>query len=130
MNRDTILAEALQGALRAPRYRADRDETMRRLAVLYELVLAADIVHATCYGHRLAAERYARGYDLGEVQVAVNALEETIWRQAHEEDDFESLRVATTVLGAAKHALAREYVRLAAAHRAPAVDVEALVRGT
>lgn len=129
MNRETILEEALQGAVRVPRYRTDVDETRRRLAVLYELVLAADLVRATCYARRLATERFVRGYDLSEVQIAINALEETIWRHAHESDDFESLRVATSVLGAVKDGLAREYVRLAAEHRTPAVDVDALSRG-
>jgi hypothetical protein len=130
MSREAILEEALRGASRAPRYRADADETRRRLAVLYELVLTGDLVRATCYARRLATERFVRGYDLFEVQIAINALEETLWRDAHANGDFESLRVATSVLGAVKDALAREYVRLAALHRAPAVDVEALARGT
>jgi hypothetical protein len=81
----------------------------------------------------LARTRHSGGYDLSEVQVAINALEESVWRRVFADAPAElvgtALREVSTVLGAAKDALAREYVALASSTHAPALDVGALFTG-
>jgi hypothetical protein len=135
--RRRILADAGEAARRAPHYAAS-PETAGRIETLFELLLAAvdrqDLSRILEYARRIAGERYAAGYDLGEVQVAVNALEEAAWRRiaaTRDPDELgESLRLISTVLGAAKDALARTYVSLAARAGEPVVDVSALFAGT
>lgn len=108
-----------------------------RLETLYEWVVDAverrDLAAICGWARGLAAERYERGYDLGEVQTAFNTLEEELWRAILRDlrpaRYADALAVVTTVLGAAKDALAREYVTLAARHRAPSLDVSRLLGG-
>jgi hypothetical protein len=137
--RDSILAAATVAATRTPHYAAvGHDETAQRLdALLEELVGAVrddDLGPIVMYGRELARLRCRRGYELGEVQVAMNALEEAIWQRSFASLPAEAagdcVRLVSTALGAAKDALAREYVQLAAVRVAPTVDVEALMRGT
>lgn len=135
--RGQILAEAAATAGRAPHYAAAGEaETMARLDVLFDTLVAAverrDLTEVLHYARRLAAARFGAGYDLGEVQVAINALEEAVWRRIFAEsspDELgESLRLVSTVLGAAKDVLAQTYVSLASGR--PEVDVAALFAGT
>jgi len=66
---------------------------------------------------QLAADRFAAGIDIAEIQAAFAALEEVLWRHlagsvptGHQPA---ALRLVTTILGAGKDALARSYVSLA-----------------
>ncbi|HET8529448.1 MAG TPA: hypothetical protein VFL60_11085 [Gaiellaceae bacterium] len=136
--REEILAEAWDGAAASSRYAtAGGGEVGRRLEVLFDALVDAgrtNDVHAIVeYARTVARVRFAAGYGLGDVQVAVNALEEATWKcvlaQVPPEEAAEALRVVSTVLGLAKDALAQEYVRLACEARAPAVDVAALAGG-
>ena len=83
---------------------------------------------------QIAAERFTSGYDLSEVQNAFNALEGAIWTRvfaALEPGQYaEALGLVTTILGAGKDALAREYVSLATDTHAPSLDLRALFAGT
>jgi len=135
--RDEILAEAGTTAGRAPHYAAaGKAEIFDRLTVLFDTLADAverrDLTDVVLYARRLAAARFAAGYDLAEVQVAMNALEESLWRRIFAEgssDELgESLRLVSTVLGAAKDVLAQTYVSLASGH--PQVNVAALFAGT
>jgi len=108
--------------------------TRVRLAGLYALTrqcvgkrtLTPIIEHA----ERIAAERYAAGYDLAEIQTAFNALEEVIWKRVLTElpsgELAEALGLVSTVLGAGKDALARKYVSLVSGTRAPSLDLAAM----
>jgi hypothetical protein len=136
-SREEILAEAAVTVGRAPHYAAAGEaETMARLDVLFDTLVEAverrDLTDVLLYARRLAAARFAAGYDLAEVQVAINALEEAVWRRifAADEPDLlgESLRLVSTVLGTAKDVLAQTYVSLASGR--PQVDVGALFAGT
>jgi hypothetical protein len=137
VERRRILADAGATAVRAPHYAAS-PETARRLEVLFDELLAAvdreELTSIVAYAHGIAAQRYAAGYDLGEVQVAVNALEEAVWRRIFAtrapEELGESLRLVSTALGAAKDTLARTYVSLASSSAPAAIDVSALFAGT
>jgi hypothetical protein len=63
-----------------------------------------------------ARQRFDAGYELAEVQTAFNALEQAIWTRMfarlEAEQLVEALGSSTTILGAGKDALAREYVSL------------------
>jgi hypothetical protein len=114
------------------------EETKLRLDRLYDGLLQAvtnrDIGEIVGYARGVATERYRSGYGLSEVQTAFNALEESIWACVFAELDpsahAEALSVVSTVLGAAKDALARRYVELATQTHVPALDVAALFTGT
>lgn len=138
LERGRILSDALSSAVRAPRYAAaGTAETAHRLDALFdELVTAVDghdLTSILAYARDLARARQAAGYDLSEVQVAMNALEESVWRRVFAAAPAElvgsALREVSTVLGAAKDALAREYVVLATSAGIPALDVGALFTG-
>lgn len=113
------------------------DETRRRLEALYDemsrAVSSRDLAGITHYARHLAAERFRSGYDLSEVQGAFNALEEATWstlcaRLTPDQLAF-SLGLVSTVLGAAKDALAREYVSLASRTHVGSLDLRALFSG-
>jgi hypothetical protein len=116
---------------------AGRDETRRRLAALYDELCAAvssrDLGGIIGYARDLAAERFQSGYDLSEVQSAFNALEEATWRilcaQLQPDQLALSLGLVGTVLGAAKDALAREYVSLASQRHVQSLDLRTLFSG-
>ena len=114
-----------------------QDETRRRFETLYGELLGAlashDLGSVIEYAGNLGAERFASGYDLSEVQGAFNALEEAAWSglsaRLQPEQLALSLGLVSTVLGAAKDALAREYVSLASRSHAPSLDLRALFTG-
>ncbi|HKJ45164.1 MAG TPA: hypothetical protein VJ991_04970 [Balneolales bacterium] len=86
------------------------------------------------YAEKIAKERYEAGFDLYEVQHAINILEETLWmaiiNDLNPEEYEEALRLTSTILGAGKEALAGTYVSLASNNKAPVRDIEALFKGT
>jgi hypothetical protein len=137
--RTSIVATACDSIRhRRTRYEsAGPDETRRRVEALYDEVLEAvgsrDLAGIVDYARRLAAERFQSGYDLSEVQVAFNALEEATWSTLCAELPPErlalSLGLVGTILGAAKDALAREYVSLASQTHVPSLDLRALFTG-
>jgi len=75
---------------------------------------------------RVGHERYAGGYDLFEVQTAINVLEEALWRRIMASigprDLGHALGLANTILGMAKDKLSREYVSLSLNRDKAAMD--------
>jgi hypothetical protein len=116
---------------------AGREETRRRVEALCDELLGAlssrDLGHILDYARELAAERFDSGYDLSEVQGAFNAVEEAAWTRLCARLEPEqlalSLGLVSTVLGAAKDALGREYVSLASKTHVPSLDMSALFTG-
>lgn len=116
---------------------AGAGESRQRLQKLFDLLRAAisgrNLVPVIDYMKQVAAERYSAGYEIREVQTAVNVLEETIWKRVvasvPPEQLAESLGLVSTVLGAAKDSLAREYVSLATKQKAPTLNLSALFEG-
>ena len=112
-------------------------ELHRRLETLFDQMLAAivdrDVGPLVEYAQQVAQERFDAGYDLSEVQTGFNALEEATWQRIFaglEPSDYaEALGLVSTILGAAKDALARKYVSLATSTHAPALDLRALFAG-
>ncbi len=132
-------ATAALVAARMPHYAAAGPaESRAKLEGLFEQLRAAAatrrLTEPLDYVRALAHERFSAGYDLSEVQTAINLLEEAAWRAAfaHLGPDryLETLGVVSTILGASKDALAREYVALATNSSAPEPDVQALFAGT
>ncbi|MCL4869171.1 MAG: hypothetical protein KJ063_09390 [Anaerolineae bacterium] len=121
-----------------PHYdQAGPQESQERLARLYDLLrqsieqrsLAAIVSHA----ERIAQERFAAGYDLLELQTAFNVLEEAIWhtliQECPPEELAEAIGLVSTVQGAAKDALARQYVSLASQTKVTTLNLGALFGG-
>lgn len=139
-DRDEIVGAA-QGALARAHSRhydaTDEREVRQRLEVLFDESLRAvherDLGGIIAHARHVAEDRFAAGYDLSEVQTAFNALEEATWSRVFADlepgDYAEALGLISTVLGAAKDALARRYVSLATEAHAPALDMRALFAG-
>jgi hypothetical protein len=112
-------------------------ESERRLQALYDLtrqsIRERNLVPMIDYMQGTARERYQTGFELREVQIAVNVLEETIWKRVAEhlppDQLAEALGLVSTVLGAAKDALARSYVSLAGQSKAPSLNLSAIFKG-
>ncbi len=138
--REAILAAATEalGRTAAQRYvTAGPDVRQQRHEALLDHVIDAletsDMRAVIAYAEQIARERFEAGYDLSEVQVAFNALEEAAWSRVFAQLDpsqyADAIGMLSTVLGAAKDALARRYVQLATKAHAPAIDYGALFRG-
>lgn len=136
-----LLSESFEGMARcrlAKYQAAGADEVRRRLARLLELVVSAvrdrDLEPVLAYARNTAAERFAEGIDLPEVQSAINVLEEAVWRRIVEEIPpeglAEALGLVSTVLGVCKDTMASSYVALATKQHATSLDRTALFRGT
>jgi hypothetical protein len=102
-------------------YDSDTPEQVRkRLTMLYHLtergVKEKNLFPMVSYVEKMAEERFTAGFDLQEVQTAINVLEEYLWRYITEELPSaalaDALRLISSVLGGAKDALARKYVEL------------------
>jgi hypothetical protein len=136
-----ILSESFEGLARCrlARYEAaGADETRRRLARLYALlkdsVRERDLEAVLVYAREIARQRYTEGFDLQEVQSAINVLEEAVWRrivrEVPPEGLAEALGLVSTVLGVCKDTMASSYVALATKRHAGSLDLTALFRGT
>ncbi|MBC7561011.1 MAG: hypothetical protein H7270_17075, partial [Dermatophilaceae bacterium] len=59
--------------------------TRQALAHLFRLVVTAiqtrDLASISSYADEIAVARFNNGYDISEVQMAFNALEDAMWRQ-------------------------------------------------
>ena len=111
--------------------------TRHALGDLFNLVLAAirtrDLAMMSAYAERLATERFNDGYDISEVQMAFNSLEEAMWRRVVSAeppgDIAKAIGLLTTVLGFGKDTLARTYLSLASTRHVPSLDLSALFGG-
>ena len=131
-------AEAALARIHTRHYEAaGADHTCERLEALYDRLIEAvttrDLSGIVAYARQVADERYDAGYDLSEVQAAFNTLEEATWSRVlaelEPEQFAEALGLVTTILGAAKDALAREYVSFATSRHAPSLDLSRLFLG-
>lgn len=102
-------------------YDADTPEQIRKkLTMLYHLtergVNEKNLFPMISYVEKMAEERFSSGFDLQEVQTAINVLEEFMWKQIIEDlpagAQAEALRIISSILGGAKDAIARRYVEL------------------
>ncbi|GAA6527917.1 hypothetical protein [Intrasporangium sp. DVR] len=111
--------------------------TRDRLAKLFDLVVGAietrNLAPLSAYADRIAAERFGAGFDISEVQMAFNSLEEAMWRRVvtvEPADELaEAIGLLSTVLGFGKDTMARKYVSLASHKHVPSLDLTALFSG-
>ena len=114
------------------------DRAKQRLRDLYILTMRAvddrKLGPIIAHSEAIAQERYAKGFDLWEVQTAFNVLEEAIWNRIIKElpptSYAEALGLVSTVLGAGKDALARAYVSLASKTKAPTLNLQSMFSGS
>lgn len=139
--RDEIVEVATKSLSRSRlvHYEADGIDAGRlRLERVFDLTLLSvkerTLVPVIEHAHRIAEERFLAGYDLGEVQTAINVLEEALWRRVvaviSPEELAESMGLMSTVLGTMKDELARKYVELASHQKAPSLNLSAMFKGT
>jgi hypothetical protein len=136
-----ILSTAFESVKRSQLKNYDKagDEHIhQRLKALFVLTVRAikerNLGPMVAHADTIAAERFAAGYDLSEVQTAFNVLEETIWmnvlKRLPATEYGEALGLVSTVLGAGKDRLARCYVSLASHTKTTSLNLQSIFSGT
>ena len=81
----------------------------------------------------VARERQAAGYDLFEVQTAINVIEEALWKRilsSVEPDELaHALGMVNAIFGMSKDVLARTYVSLTTKRETPRKELEEILDG-
>src|SRR6478735_9374771 len=111
--------------------------TRQRLAELFHLVVGAigtrQLGDLSQHVEQIAVERFNHGFDISEVQVAFNALEEAMWRRvvaASPPDELaEAIGLLSTVLGCGKDPGRRRCVYLASKPHVAKHDLSELFAG-
>jgi hypothetical protein len=74
------------------------------------------------HAEQIARERHAQGYDLFEVQTAINVIEEALWKRilssVEPEELAHALGMVNSIFGMSKDVLAQTYVALATGQEA------------
>jgi len=137
---EQIITEAANGAAlaRLEHYQTAgaeyvREQQHRLFNLLLECISSGNGIPMIRHAEEIARERYRSGFDLTEVQAAINALEAAIWRPVQTSLPADLVGPAlgriSALLGMGKDTLARTYVSLAAAGQATALNVDALSKG-
>lgn len=136
--RDLIIEEATKSLSLAPlkHYQeSSMEENLERITKLYDLTCACiesqNLIPMMDYAAQIGAERYHQFFNLEEVHMAFNVLEEVIWTKI---SDFiepteypNAFRLVSTVLGYGKESLATTYLALVSnRERAKNLDYKAL----
>ena len=141
---DEIIKEANRALMswRLTHYqKAGEDKCKRCLKTLYHFISKSikkcSSTSLILYVQNITRERFNSGYDIQEVQIAFNILEEAIWKKVLEEVDNMTpvelgkvLGTISTVCGTGKDTLADTYVMLSGKTGTPSLDIEALFKGT
>lgn len=139
--RDDILAEAFAALSRSKvrgYQQAGPEQTQKRLQAVIDLTIRGvkerTLGPMVAHAESIARDRFESGFDLWEVQTALNVLEEALWTRILTKlppgEQAQALGLTSTVLGAGKDALARTYVSLASRSKAPSLDLRSLFAGT
>ncbi len=85
------------------------------------------------HAEHIARERHAAGYDLFEVQTAINVIEEALWKRvlsSVEPDELaHALGMVNAIFGMSKDVLARTYVSLATNRETPHQELDEILDG-
>jgi hypothetical protein len=85
------------------------------------------------HAEHIARERHAAGYDLFEVQTAINVIEEALWKRilssVEPNELAHALGMVNAIFGMAKDVLARTYVSLATNLEAPRQELDEILDG-
>ncbi|ACF12687.1 conserved hypothetical protein [Chloroherpeton thalassium ATCC 35110] len=136
-----LIEEALQALSRAHLKHYEEEGAAKRKAqmqALYELTAESikmrDLSKLLDYVQEAATSYYKDGFDLHEIQMAFNVLEEVVWKNALKElpasQYADALGLISTALGAGKDTLATTYVNLASSRKMPSLDLSELFTGT
>lgn len=112
--------------------------TKLKLTNLYKKIIECakkkELIPMLQYTEKIAKERFASGYDLHEVQTAINSIEENIWQLIFKNIKAnklaESLGLVSSILGAGKDNLARNYVALATKTKVSTINLQSLLSGS
>jgi len=136
-----IIEEANEALARAPlkHYKAssakkNRERLTNLLSLTSEGIKSKNLVPMIEYAQQIAKERYKDNFDLQEIQIVFNILEEIVWKHITDEmkslDYPEAFGLASTVLGAGKEAMAVEYVSLVSNRKdIKSLDLSELFKG-
>jgi hypothetical protein len=138
---NSIVAEAteLVTSLQLKGYtRVGKERTKQKLEELLKKIITClkkrSLIPIITYTDKIARERYNSGYNLYEVQSAINSLELVIWNKIFKEvppaNLAQVLGTISTVIGAGKDNLARMYVALAANIKKPTLNLSSLFEGS
>lgn len=138
--REAIVAAAVSAGLRyANRETAGGATTLAlrldaALGQAIQSLASHDLGPAIRFGESLAGERHAGGFQIAEVQDALDALEAASWSRLVAKLDpsqhARALADVSTVFGAMKDALGRRWVDETARHGLRTVDLRALASGS
>lgn len=132
-------AEAEVARRHLPHYEeAGPGEVASRLTALYDAVTASaasrNLEAALAHADAIAGARQQTGHGLGEVQRAINALEEQLWLTVVEDVPADAqgyvLGVVSTILGALKDRVACDYLGASTASRPKTLRLDELFKGT
>jgi uncharacterized protein YpuA (DUF1002 family) len=140
-NSDKIISEAYKAVQKDKLKgysKVGQEKTKTKLTNLFkkvqQCVKKKELIPMLNYTEKIAKERFSSGYDLFEVQTAINSLEVAIWsiifKEVKPEKLAEYLGLISTVLGAGKDHLARTYVSLATKSKAPSLNLQNLFAGS
>lgn len=111
-----------------------KEENTHRIQILVNYLVALlternpNLIDEYC--KNLAKTRFQEGYELKEVQAAINSLQESLWsflmEQAKDNQFPEAVGLCHTSLGRIKDVLAQEYVQLASQSKVQTIDLAAL----
>jgi hypothetical protein len=111
-----------------------RERLEKFLNLTIEAIEERQLEDITRYSESMSEARFAAGFDLSEVQTAINVLEEAIWKNVLTSvppaELPEALGLVATVLGVAKDVTSRTWVALASQIKMKSLNLEALFRGT
>jgi len=112
-------------------------KTEQLLKKLYALTLKSveekNVAPMIEYIEKIPRERFSHGYDIYEVQSAINILEEIIWSQILSKLPpiayADALGMISTILGIGKDTMARTYISLASKKMTPYINYKVLFEG-
>lgn len=109
-------------------------QLLKKLYVLtLESIEEKNVAPMIEYVENIPRVRFSKGYDIYEVQLAFNILEETIWNRILGELSpivfAKAIGIISTVLGIGKDTMARSYVSLASKKMTPYIDYKILFEG-
>ena len=137
---DDLVKDALTelGHARLRHYMDDGDEVTRERVTLFidrvlECLEKRRVEPIVEHAEHIARKRHASGYDLFEVQTALNVIEEALWKRVlasvEPEELAHALGMVNAIFHAGKDVLARTYVSLATDLEAPPKQVSELLDG-
>ncbi len=85
------------------------------------------------HAEQIARERFSAGYDLFEVQTAINVIEEALWKRilssVEPEELAHALGMVNAIFGMSKDVLARTYVSLTTNQETPRKEIDEILDG-